>query len=127
MPTPEAATILVVDDDATVAALTATILRTAGYRVEVATAGEEALKICANMPQPPSLVVADVVMPGTTGAELSLQLEAEYGVKRCLYISGFPEKMLGQLRGLHYHLLRKPFTASDLLAAVSSMLREQGS
>jgi DNA-binding response OmpR family regulator len=124
MPTPKAATILVVDDDASVAALTATILKSAGYRVEVANGGEDAVKVCAALPEAPSLVVADVVMPGTTGVELSLQLEAEFGVKRCLFISGFPEKMLGQLRGLRYQLLRKPFTASDLLGAVSAMLRE---
>jgi two-component system cell cycle sensor histidine kinase/response regulator CckA len=126
MATPEAATILVVDDDAAVATLTAAILRSVGYRVEVANAGEEALKLCAALPKPPSLVVADVVMAGTTGAELSLQLEAEFGVKRCLFISGFPEDSLGQLRGLQYHLLRKPFTATDLLAAVLSVLREPG-
>lgn len=114
--------VLVVDDEPHVAHVTASFLESSGFRTQIALSAEEALEICAALPAPPALLVSDVVMPGASGPELFLAVAARYGVKRCLFTSGFPAECLGQLRGLEYQMLAKPFSRKDLLSAVERTL-----
>lgn len=60
--------ILVVDDDGDACELLATVLGQAGYSVEVARDGFEALAMMAA--KRPDLVLTDLQMPGMTGIEL---------------------------------------------------------
>ena len=66
--------ILLVDDEPLNIRVMSQILRD-HYRLMVATGGHEALK-CTASPQPPDLVLLDLVMPGMDGLEVCRQLKA---------------------------------------------------
>jgi CheY-like chemotaxis protein len=76
MPLENPPTILVIDDDEVSLALICMMLDAEGYRVLPAAAGEEALKKAAELPggAEPSVVLADLQMPGLCGRELALAL-----------------------------------------------------
>ncbi len=56
-------TILVVEDDTPLRAVTVEVLTRAGYHVIAVGDGAEALTACEQLPRPPELVLTDVVMP----------------------------------------------------------------
>jgi two-component system, chemotaxis family, chemotaxis protein CheY len=68
------ATVLVVDDDATLRTLLTAVFAGAGLRVLVAASGPEALVIADETPV--DLVVTDAQMPGMNGAELLAALRS---------------------------------------------------
>lgn len=60
-------TILIIDDCADIARISARYLESAGYRTIVATSASEACKILGRTT--PDCIVLDIMMPGMTGAE----------------------------------------------------------
>ena len=77
---------------------------------------------------PFDLLLADVVMPQMSGPELGRQLQQAHPSLRVLYMSGFadhPAVHQSADRGSG-DLLRKPFTAEELLARIRSTLDEEG-
>ena len=66
------ARILVVDDEPDITALVAYHLARAGYRVKTAATGPEALE--AVRPEPPDLIVLDLMLPGRSGLEVLAEL-----------------------------------------------------
>ncbi len=62
--------ILLVDDDAMVRRMTATILKSDGYEVIEASSGAEGLERFAEHQTTIGLVVSDAVMPQMTGPEM---------------------------------------------------------
>ena len=64
--------ILVVDDEEQILRALRTSLRGAGYEVETAATGEEALAAAAM--RPPEAVILDLVLPDTTGIEVCREL-----------------------------------------------------
>ena len=67
--------ILVVDDEAHIVQVLSLKLRSAGFEVETATDGEEAIALA--LARRPDLVVTDFQMPYMTGLELCRALAAE--------------------------------------------------
>ena len=65
-----AKTILVVDDNADARELLGAVLRHDGYRVCEAENGRDALDQLESMPQPPCLLLLDMMMPVMSGQEL---------------------------------------------------------
>jgi CheY-like chemotaxis protein len=94
-PAPEApieqrsGTILVVEDDPDVRAIIARSLRERGYTVMEAADGAEALAAAQRQPDPPDLVVADVVMPHMGGRELAARLVERWPGVVVLFTSGY--------------------------------------
>jgi PAS domain S-box-containing protein len=117
-------TILVVEDDAQVRAVTVRALRSAGYAVLVAGRGDEALEVSAREPGRIHLLVTDVVMPGLGGRAVAERIGAERPGVRVLYVSGYTQKVFddeGELApGVEF--LAKPFTPDALLARVRAVL-----
>jgi two-component system response regulator MprA len=70
-------TILVVDDDVAIRSTLADCLVLEGYDVVEAADGVEALQIVHEMPNPPLLVLLDLMMPRMTGEELLEVLRTE--------------------------------------------------
>jgi CheY-like chemotaxis protein len=112
------ATVLCVDDDAAVLRVTARLLRNAGYTVLEAEGGEAAVSLMRRRGAPVDLVVCDVVMPDLTGPTVVQVLSAERLATRALFVSGFT----AELGSLQAPLVRKPFTASELLERVREAL-----
>lgn len=110
--------ILFVEDRAELRALVSETLNDAGYAVTLAADGVEALALGAG--QEIDLVVSDVVMPRLGGIELVAALRQKRPGLRTLFVSGHPGEHAALPSG--DRLLRKPFRAADLLAAVREML-----
>ena len=64
-------TVLVVDDDTEVLAVTTDMLKQLGYRVTGATSGQEALERLSETGKQPELAVLDYAMPGMNGITLA--------------------------------------------------------
>jgi two-component system response regulator PrrA len=79
-------TILIVDDDSDVAAVTASRLHDKGYRVLVAHDGAEGLAIATA--QHPDLILLDVVMPALDGHEVLTQLKRRRVPTRVIVYTG---------------------------------------
>jgi two-component system, cell cycle sensor histidine kinase and response regulator CckA len=117
-------TVLVVEDDPAVCAVTRRVLERAGYRVLTAQNGLEALMVAERVEGLLDIVVSDVTMPGMGGIELSRELRRLRPDLRVLYLSGYTEN-LAVLEGPQdagSDFLGKPFTASALLGHVRRLL-----
>ena len=117
-------TVLVVQNDPSVRRLSKRILDNAGYRVLEAANGDEAETILAQHPGSIDLVVTDVVMPGSAGAELFGRLQAQAPALRVLYMSGYTEESAVRKAGIDRGLpfVQKPFTGAELARQVREVL-----
>jgi class 3 adenylate cyclase/CheY-like chemotaxis protein len=124
-PTPDTATVLIVDDSAESRKLLALRLAQQGHRVLQAAGGQEALRLAEQ--EPPALVLLDVLMPDLDGFEVCRRL------RRLPALRAVPVLMLTALDGTD-HIVRgleagaddfvsKPFQPAELAARVRSLLR----
>ncbi len=116
--------VLVVEDDAQVRALTGRALRGHGYTVLEAATSEEAAAVVTERGGAIDLVLADVVMPHTSGPDLVRALRARLPSARVLFMSGYTGAAIRQ-RGLIDEgaaILQKPFTPEALLRKVREVL-----
>jgi two-component system cell cycle sensor histidine kinase/response regulator CckA len=81
--------VLLAEDEPSVRDILARSLRDYGYTVLEAADGAEALEIAQRQPSPPALVIADVVMPGMGGRELSEKLAERWPGIPVLFTSGY--------------------------------------
>ena len=121
-------TILLVEDEASLRAITREILEEHGYRVVEAAGGNEAVEIGHRHPDPIHLLLTDVVMPGMNGRQVADALVAARPAIKVLYTSGYTDDVIAH-RGVlasGTRLLSKPFSASELLRQVRDALAEGG-
>ncbi len=114
--TPVSGTILLVEDEPPLLAMTKTMLERIGYRVLAANGGKEALDEASDYPGHIDLLITDVIMPGMNGRELADRLSQLYPGIRTLYMSGYTATFIagkGVLDG-DTNFIQKPFTADDL-------------
>ncbi|MGH9508179.1 MAG: PAS domain S-box protein [Terriglobales bacterium] len=112
-------TVLVVEDNAAARGLTREMLGTLGYRVVEAPSPAAAARETRV-----DLLLTDLVLPETTGAELAEQLRRRHPGMQVLYTSGYTRAAL-EARGLlpeGAQFLAKPFTAHTLAAGVRNLL-----
>ena len=121
----QSAMILVAEDEALVRAVTARVLDRAGYTVLEAEDGEQALEVLRRYHSTLDLVISDVVMAKLDGRELVRRVMKEWPGLPILLISGYnpeepttPDEPVG---GVEF--LMKPFTPSELLHKVSTLVR----
>jgi signal transduction histidine kinase len=115
-------TILLVEDDPGVRAAARRILARQGYGVIEAASGEEALSHAQSRTQPIHLLLADLLMPGLTGAETARRLLASRPQTRVLFMSGYSDEAVSAQGVDPAALVAKPFTAEVLLVAVREAL-----
>ena len=112
--------ILILDDDADVREFLSSVLQDLGYVVQDTGRAEEANDRLSTFE--PDLVVVDFAMPGMNGAEFVKSARQYRPDLRVLFVSGFSDsRALADAVG-KAPLLRKPFRATDLAAAVRSAL-----
>ena len=117
-------TILLVEDEAPVRRLVFQILCEAGYTVQQAGHGREALEIASDSAEPIRLLITDVVMPHMNGRELADELARRFPQMKVLFISGYPGNAVEE-RGIlepGSHFLQKPFSSETLLRRVQEIL-----
>ena len=98
------------------------MLTRAGYTVQEAGDGMEALERLRTMPTPPSLVLTDVMMPRMTGPQLAKQIYAMMPTVQILYMSGYTDRILEPVGG-RLAFIRKPFTAIELTRKVAESMK----
>jgi two-component system, cell cycle sensor histidine kinase and response regulator CckA len=121
-------TVLVVDDEASLLALVRTMLWRAGYTVIEASDGEQALRMAAEHASPIHILLTDVLMPGMNGCELAEKFKSVRPEAKVLYMTGYRDKVLVESTGRSVDdspLLRKPFTAYNLIAMIEELLNGQ--
>ncbi len=117
-------TVLVVEDDESLREITIKLLQDGGYRAIGAKDADEALRTVADSPTGIDLLLTDVIMPGTSGAELVKQVENAHPKVRALFMSGYTSDLVGR-QGLVIQqdsFLEKPFTKRSLLRKVYAVL-----
>ena len=115
-------TLLVVEDDAGVRETLVRALRVLGYRVLMATNGQEAMNLWRDQGRQIDLLLTDMVMPeGLTGLELAERLSAEKPDLKVVISSGYSATLVqmgkSSARGIVY--LPKPYD----MAQVGAILR----
>ena len=116
--------VLVVDDEPTIAEVVARYLERAGYRTRVAGDGLEAIEAAAT--QRPDLVVLDLMLPGLDGLEVMRRLrdrEPERMPVILLTAKGEEsDRVIGLRLGADDYVV-KPFSPAELVARVDAVLR----
>jgi PAS domain S-box-containing protein len=117
-------TIVLVDDDEGVRAVSRRILQRAGYAVLSAPDGVEALRLIGEADGQVHLLVTDVVMPGLGGRDLVTHVRDTYPDLRVLFVSGYTEEGVRRRGVLDVEsaFLEKPFTAERLAQKVREVL-----
>lgn len=122
-PMGEPKNILVVDDEPGIREMLAPFLERAGYVVETASDGAEALEKAQSFQ--PDLILLDVLMPEMNGREVLRSLrEAEDWTPVILLtqVGDAPERALALEEGADDYL-NKPFDSNELMARVKAVLR----
>lgn len=117
-------TILLVEDDDAVRAVTHRALERFGYNVLPACGGDEALAIARRHPEPIDLLLTDIMMPGLNGVEVAAKVGRIRKGIHTFYMSGYADQDLLR-RGLltaGTRFLQKPFTPQELAGRVWDIL-----
>ncbi len=120
-------TILIVDDEESVLAVTTAILEKHGYSTVQSRDVENAERLIALGGV--DLVLVDVVIPGRGGLDLLMRLRAEHPTLPVVVMSGKirtdtdPFRSLAEQFGARC-ILPKPFTADELKDSVASVLNQ---
>jgi len=118
----DAATVFVVDDDASVRAAIQGLLKSAKLRCASFATAEEFLR--HKPPDGPSCLVLDVSLPGMNGLEFQRQL-VDGGVRiPIIFITGYGDIPMSvrAMKSGAVEFLTKPFQDQDLLNAISQAL-----
>jgi two-component system, cell cycle sensor histidine kinase and response regulator CckA len=120
---PAAPHLLVVDDDEAVCRFVARVLSEAGYVVETAHSGSEALAAVGHGAKF-DLVVSDVHMPSMSGPLFIEQLRRSEADLKVLYLTGYCDQLFDERGALWADeaFLDKPCTVQGLLESVALML-----
>jgi PAS domain S-box-containing protein len=124
-PTPRGTeTVLIVEDQDSVAAVVRGSLQMCGYRVLEARHGAEALQLWQEHSASIDLIVTDVVMPVMNGPEFVRRARATRPEVKVLYMSGYTEQGFSALDLLNPDdgFLPKPFVPSALTRKVREVL-----
>jgi two-component system phosphate regulon response regulator PhoB len=120
-----AVTVLVVEDDESLAELLTYNLEQAGYGVELAATGDDALLAVAE--RPPQLIVLDWMLPGISGIELCRRFRARPETRSIpvIMLTARAEEA-DRVRGLATgadDYVTKPFSVAELMARIQALLR----
>jgi PAS domain S-box-containing protein len=117
-------TVLLVEDSEALRKLARSFLLEHGFRVLVASSGNEAVQVAETYSGPIHLLVTDVIMPGINGKALSDLLVTKRPLMKVLYISGYTDSFIAGHGVLEEgtHLLHKPFSKDVLIRRVRETL-----
>ena len=122
---PPPVTVLIVEDDADIAALIAHFLEKTGFGSEIVSDGGRALARAKE--SPPDLVILDLMLPGLNGLEVCRALRADEKTALVPIImltarGEESERIVGLDVGADDYIV-KPFSPNELMARVRALLR----
>jgi DNA-binding response OmpR family regulator len=115
-------TVLVVEDEASIASFVAAYLKNAGYAVRTTASGAEALKLVAS--EKPALVVLDLMLPDMDGVEVCKRIRQTTDMPVLMLTARDEDvdKIIGLEVGADDYMT-KPFNPRELVARVRAILR----
>ncbi len=116
-------TLLLAEDDPMVRMLAVTILERAGYKLHIATDGDEAVRLLDSFADAIQLAILDVVMPHRMGTEVLEEIRKR-GLEFPVIFSsgyGYPTDEAADAT-TDFTILRKPYTPDALLSQVRRLL-----
>jgi CheY-like chemotaxis protein len=124
-------TILVVDDETALVELVRFILEGAGFTVLYACDGQQALHLCMHYEYSIDLLLTDINMPGMSGVELAARISELLPHVPVIFMTGYRtdspgvEILVREGPFSDCKIIRKPFTAPELLCGVTSVFQER--
>jgi two-component system, OmpR family, response regulator ResD len=116
--------VLVVDDEPTIAEVVSRYLERAGYRTRVASDGAQALEAASD--QRPDLVVLDLMLPRIDGLEVMRRLREQDRDRIAVILltakGEESDRVIGLRLGADDYVV-KPFSPAELVARVDAVLR----
>jgi CheY-like chemotaxis protein len=114
--------VLVVDDEALIAMALEAALEDAGYQVATAANGRHGLERLAE--QRADIVLLDMMMPVMNGPEMLRAMAADPELRGIpvIVLSSLPEATIRAQTGGVAAILRKPYTADEVLGAITRVL-----
>jgi len=116
--------VLVVDDEPTIAEVVARYLERAGYRARIAADGAQALQAASQ--ERPDLVILDLMLPGLDGLEVMRRLREQDRDRIAVILltakGEESDRVIGLRLGADDYVV-KPFSPAELVARVDAVLR----
>lgn len=118
------ANILLAEDDESMRQFLTLALEKAGHHVTPCEDGLVAINALRDEGGDFDMLLADIVMPGMDGIELSHKATELYPDLKVMFITGFAAVMMGQSSpaAQHARVLSKPFHLNDLVNQVNELL-----
>jgi two-component system response regulator MtrA len=119
---PTRGSVLVVDDDASLAEMLSIVLRQEGFESRIVGRGDDALEVFRAFR--PDLVLLDLMLPGKDGIDVCKEIRAESGVPIVMLTakSDTIDVVLGLESGADDYIV-KPFKPKELVARVRARVR----
>ncbi|MBI5838139.1 MAG: PAS domain S-box protein [Candidatus Eisenbacteria bacterium] len=109
-------TVLLVEDEPAILAMSRAMLERLGYTVLAAGTGEDAIRQAASHAGDIHLLLTDVIMPGMNGRDLAARITGLQPGLACLFMSGYPADVIvhGSELDAGLHFIQKPFSLREL-------------
>ena len=119
--------VLVVDDEAVVRRTTDAVLRHGGFDTVLASTGDEAVELLRKDPRCVAVVLLDMMMPGMSGDEAFSHIRSIRADLPVIVSSGYGEsQVMRYFAGRDVSaFIQKPYTASNLVSIIRSVLAGQ--
>ena len=112
--------ILIVDDEPEIRHFLSLTFECAGYAVNTAGSGRDAIALCSV--QTFDVVLSDVTMPGMNGHQLVQWVSAHYPTIRTALMSGFDAVRDKCSQSTVCHYIAKPFRPKEIVSFVGQVL-----
>ena len=119
---PTRGSVLVVDDDSSLAEMLSIVLRQEGFESRIVTRGDQALEAFRSFK--PDLVLLDLMLPGKDGIDVCKEIRAESGVPIVMLTakSDTIDVVVGLESGADDYVV-KPFKPKELVARIRARVR----
>ncbi|MBU1567616.1 MAG: response regulator, partial [Proteobacteria bacterium] len=109
-------TVLLVEDEPAILALTTTMLLRLGYTVLAASTPSQAVHLAAEHQRPIDILLTDIIMPEMNGLQLAEKIRELHPTIERLFMSGYTDDVIAD-HGVHgetLNFIQKPFTKKEL-------------